>query len=549
MKQKLTVKNLTSGLLQCAFILLFFLVPFTNSLVSAETRGSYHLVGTGPGDADLLTLRALKIINAADVIFSDSKTQERLEGLIKFDGKKILDGYGRLFPFYGKDCSQLSEQEKSREQMSCEEYHQKQTEYATLVRKAVAEGKNVVMLTEGDPTLFGPSIWTVKELADINPVVVPGLSAFNAAHAALKVSLGEVIITAPFKKEGRRETIESLAGHDRATMVIFMPRDFKDVFERLSAVYPKDTPVAVVSYAGHSDKEKPVIGTLEDIGEKTEELEVGMSLIYVGQALEKAQLNHNRKDSGGKKGKFYLVGIGPGDPDLATLRAIKVIEKADLIFAGSRITDRFESSFDGKTVLEGYGRLFPFYGKDCSKVTDEERAREQMSCEEYQEKQREFAALVREAVAQGKTVAMLDNGDPLIYGPCSWSLIELKDLDTEVVPGLSAFNAANAALGAGVTEGTESSSVILASGWSVEEMAVHQATMVLFTMRTEFKKFIDSLSNHYPPESPVAIVVSAGYAQKEKVLHSTLGTVLEQLGEDKLPFEYLLYVGDFLAEK
>lgn len=530
-------------------MMIFTMITLNHTDLRAESKGSYHLVGTGPGDADLLTVRALNIINAADVIFCNPKTKEQLKQHINFDGKEVLDGYGRLFPFYGKDCSQLTEEEKTRERMSCEEYHQKQTEFASLTRKAVADGKNVVMLSGGDPTIFGPGIWTVKELDDINPVVVPGLSAFNAAHAALKVSLGEVIITSPFKKEGRKDTIESLAGHDRATMVIFMPRDFKDVFARLSKVYPENTPVAVVSYAGHSNKETAVIGIVGDIEKKLDGLEVRMSMIYVGKALEKAQFVHNKEEKADGKGKFYLVGIGPGDSDLATLRAMKVIEKADLIFAGTRIKDRFESHFEGKSVLDGYHRLFPFYGKDCSKVTEEEKAKEQMSCEEYQEKQRELAAMVREAVSQGKTVAMLDNGDPLIYGPCSWSLIELNDLDTEVVPGLSALNAANAALGKGVTDGATSNSVILASGWSVEEMAVHQATMVLFTMRTEFKKFIDSLLKQYSPETPIALVISAGYAEKEKVMHATLGNVLEQLGEGKLPFEYLLYVGDFLAQK
>jgi precorrin-4 methylase len=545
MKKKLNT-NPTSGLFYCVFIFLFLITSGTYSMVSAGIQGSYHLVGTGPGDADLLTVRALKIINAADMIFCNPKTKEQLEQHVNFDGKVVFDGYGRLFPFYGKDCSQLTEEEKSRERMSCEEYHQKQVEFASLVRKAVADGKNVVMLSGGDPTIFGPSIWTIKELADIHPVVVPGLSAFNAAHAALKVSLGEVIITAPFQREGRKDTIENLAGHDRATKVIFMPRDFKDVLARLSTVYPDNTPVAIVSYAGHSDKEKAVIGTVGDIEKKLDGLDVRMSMIYVGKALEKAQFVHNKEEKADGKGKFYLVGIGPGDSDLATLRAMKVIEKADLIFAGNRIKDRFVPLLEGKKVLEDYGRVFPFYGKDCSKVTIEEKAKEQMSCEEYQQKQREFASMVREAVSQGKTVAMLDNGDPLIYGPCSWSLLELSDLETEVVPGLSALNAANAALGKNVTSGGTANSVILASGWSVEEMAVHQATMVLFTMRTEFKKFIDSLSKHYSPETPIALVISAGYAEKEKVMYSTLGTVMDQLGEDKLPFEYLLYVGDFL---
>jgi precorrin-4 methylase len=550
MEKKRMINNLTSTLLLNAFILVILIIAGIHSPASAglepDTKGSYHLVGTGPGDADLLTVRALKIINAADVIFCNPKIKEQLEQHVDFDGKEVLDGYSRLFPFYGKDCSLLTEEEKSRERMSCEEYHQKQDEFASLVRKAVADGKNVVMLSGGDPTIFGPSIWTLKELADINPVVVPGLSAFNAAHAALKVGLGEVIITAPFQREGRKDTIENLAGHDRATMIIFMPRDFKDVLARLSKVYPENTPVAIVSYAGHSGKETAVIGTVGDIEKKLDGLDVRMSMIYVGNALEKAQFVHNKEEKADGHGKFYLVGIGPGDSDLATLRAMKVIEKADLIFAGNRITDRFAPLLEGKKVLEDYGRVFPFYGKDCSKVTEEEKAKEQMSCEEYQQKQREFASMVREAVSHGKTVAMLDNGDPLIYGPCSWSLLELSDLATEVVPGLSALNAANSALGKNVATGETSNSVILASGWSVEEMAVHQATMVLFTMRTEFKKFIDSLSKHYSSETPIALVISAGYAEKEKVMYSTLGTVMDQLGEDKLPFEYLLYVGDFL---
>jgi len=272
------------------------------------------------------------------------------------------------------------------------------------------------------------------------------------------------------------------------------------------------------------------------------------SIVYVGQTLGRAAFDPDAPSKPAGKGKYYLVGVGPGDPDLITLRGKKVIESADLIFAHRRLKDKFKDILAGKEVLTGYHRLFPFYGKPCSEVKPGEKKRERMSCEEYHQKQSEFAALVRAAVAEGKTVAMLDSGDPLVYGPCSWSLTELRDIDTEVVPGLSCFNAANAALKAGVTEGKTSHSVILASGWSVEEMAVHQSTMVLFTMRTQFKKFVDSLSTQYPADTPVAIVFSAGYAEKEKVMHGTLGTILDQVGTGRMPFEYLLYVGDFLAD-
>jgi len=518
--------------------------PFTGT----GGRGTYQLVGTGPGDGDLLTPRGLKAIQDAHLVFCNPSTQEKLAPYVDFRGKEVLDGYGRLFPFYGKDCSKVTEEEKSRERMSCEEYHRKQAEFAKRVREAVAGGKNVVMTSGGDPTLYGPSTWTLQELADINPVVVPGLSALNAANAALQATVGEVIITAPFQKKDCHDTIENLSIHDGATMVIFMPRDIKDLLARLARVYPARTPMAVVNCAGQADKESVVIATVGSMGEKLRDTDSRMSLVYVGKALEGAQYRPEPRKARSSKGKFYLVGTGPGDADLATLRALKVMEKADLVFARKTLEEKFAPQLKGKEVLDGYGRLFPFYGKDCSKLTPEERAREKMSCEEYHKKQAEFSSIVRTAVARGKTVAMLDNGDPLIYGPCSWTLTELRDINTEAVPGLSAFNAGNAALRTGVTEGKNSHSVILASGWTVDEMAVHQAAMVLFTMRTEFKKFIDSLSKHYPPETPVAIVVNAGYAEKEQVIRGNLGTIFQQLGENKLPFEHLLYVGDFLAK-
>ena len=513
---------------------------------AADTQGSFKIVGIGPGDGDLLTVRAVKAIRAADLVFCSARSREKLAPYVDLAGKQVLDGYGVLFRYYGKDCAQLKPEEKTWHGMSCEQFHQKQAEFVRLVREAVSAGQRVVLLSSGDPTIYGPDMWSLKALHDLNPTVVPGLSAFNAANAALQAGLGEVIITAPFKRQARMDTIEQLAGHARATLVIFMPRDLKDLFARLAKVYPADTPAAIVCNAGVAGRQKAVGGTVGGFAAGLSGVDEHLAIVYVGQPLSRARFKKQPASVENSKGKFFLVGVGPGDPDLATLRALKVIEKADLIFAGKKISDKFGRYLAGKKVFDGYHRLFPFYGKDCAEVTETDKSRERMSCEQYHQKQAEFSALVRAAVAKGQTVAMLDSGDPMVYGPCSWSLTELHDLETEVVPVLSCFNAANAALRAGVTEGQNSHSVIFASGWTVDEMAVHQGTMVLFTMRTQFKKFIDALAKHYPADTPAAIVCSAGYAAKEKVLHATLGTIADQVGQDRLPFEYLLYVGDFL---
>ena len=249
--------------------------------------------------------------------------------------------------------------------------------------------------------------------------------------------------------------------------------------------------------------------------------------------------------------RFYLVGLGPGDPDLMTLRAVKVIEQADLIFCSERWTERLAAYLEGKEVVHGYWRLFPYYGRDPSEFEGEERRR----CEQITRKRNEFIARVREAVKQGKTVAMLDSGDPLIYGPSAWCLEEFEDLDPVVVPGLSCFNAGNAALRRGITTGGNTKSVILtADDWpgmtdTIEKLSVHRATMVLFTMKAQFDDFIARLSVNYPPETPVAVVKQAGYAEKEEVIEGTLSTIRDRIGNERLPFEYLIYVGDFLTHR
>lgn len=523
------------------------LVLLLASALPSLAAGSFRLVGLGPGDFDLMTPRQLKAIQEADLIFCSDKAKAMLTPKVDFAGKLVVDGYGLIFPFYGEDCAKVPETRKKRWNKTCQEYAQKRAEFLELVRKAVARNNKVVMTCGGDPTIYSPAIWVMEELKNMDAKVVPGISSFNAANAALKASLGEVIITAPFPGKPDKDTIESLAKHERATMVIFMPRDFKKLMPRLAGAYAPETPMAVVSNAGQSGKERVISGTVGDIEPKLKNADPWLSLVYVGKSRYQVRQKTNKPKSAGK-GNFYLVGIGPGDPDLASLRALKVMKKADMIFAHKRIQERFAKQLKGKKVLTGYGRLFPFYGKACpKKETPLTKIVADMSCEKYHRKQAEFGAITRKAVAQGKTVAMLDDGDTMVYGPCSWTVAELSDIDTEVVPGMSCFNAANAALGKSVTGGGDTHSVLFASGWSVGEMAPHKATMTLFTMRNKLGKFVDTLLKSYGPETPVAIVFHAGYSQKERVMRGTLGDIMAKMQGQKLPFQHLLYVGDFLS--
>lgn len=248
-----------------------------------------------------------------------------------------------------------------------------------------------------------------------------------------------------------------------------------------------------------------------------------------------------------------LVGVGPGDPDLMTLRAVATVDQADVIFCSDWIVERFGEALrlGEKEVYNQYWRLFPFYGQDLASVPAEQRP----DAEALDAKRKEFIAKVREAVKQGKKIAILDSGDPLIYGPWAWTLEEFADLKLVVVPGLSSFNAANAALGRGVTNAETTKAVILSSDdWpgktdTIERLATHGSTMVLFTMRAEFADLIRKLRTQYPPETPVAIVKYAGFASQEEVVPGRLETILDQVSSDDLPFEYLIYVGSFLDHR
>ncbi len=252
--------------------------------------------------------------------------------------------------------------------------------------------------------------------------------------------------------------------------------------------------------------------------------------------------------------RLYLVSTGNGDPDTITLKAVNTIRDSDIVFCHERLRNKFPDLLEGKEIHDpGFG-IFAVYGKSKSQFKMNKRF-------DYDEKMARFEKInriIRDAVKAGKTVSVLCSGDPTIYGPNMWYMEAFEDLNPDIVTGVSCFNAANAALKKGITSGIKAHSVILTATFgredydgpdSIEKLASHQATMAFFTMFMNMEAVVEKLKTHYPADTPVAVVSHAGYRDKEQVIVATLDTILDKIRGRETGFEYMLYVGDFLANR
>jgi len=256
---------------------------------------------------------------------------------------------------------------------------------------------------------------------------------------------------------------------------------------------------------------------------------------------------------------FYLVSIGCGDPDNITVKAMKTIKKSDVIFCSDEMKAAWPDLFRGKECLprppiaihkyfrartSGFSQGSPDQNKKAAKAKKALKA---------------FVSTVTRAVESGKTVCLLDHGDPGIYGPYIWTVDVLKAFNPKVIPGVSSFNAANAALGKGVTFGRAAKSVILTNGAdlrkgyegtdTLDRMTATGSAMVVFTMFTDFEKLIKEVSLRHPKQTPVALVIKAGYDNGQEVVKGTLADIVAKVrAYGDVPFEHLVYIGDFMAE-
>ena len=216
-------------------------MPFhkTGGAEPAEQRGKVFLVGAGPGDPDLLTVKALRLIQSADVILHDDLVPQSILDLAARSAQTVN---------VGKRCGKKS--------ITQDEIHK------LMVTHARAE-RSVVRLKSGDPLLFGRAAEEIAALsaAEIPFEIVPGITAGSAAAAALGVSLTSrnAASSVVFSTGHHAASHDSAAlpARENATRVVYMPgRDLRMLaLEWLQEGLPPEFPCAIVSRAGHPDQE------------------------------------------------------------------------------------------------------------------------------------------------------------------------------------------------------------------------------------------------------------------------------------------------------
>jgi precorrin-4/cobalt-precorrin-4 C11-methyltransferase len=230
----------------------------------------------------------------------------------------------------------------------------------------------------------------------------------------------------------------------------------------------------------------------------------------------------------------YFVGSGPGDPDLITLKAKRLVEKADvIIYSGSLLNPKIL-----KDAKEGVS-LYDASHMDREKIHQ----------------------ILKDSTKQGKLAIRFHDGDPGIFSTIREQIdkLEREGLQCKVVPGVSSILGAAASMNLELTLPGNTQTLIITRAEfrtvvpdreKISELAKHGATIAFYLSVHLIEDIVKELLNGgvYTMETPAAVIYHATW-EDERIIRGSLGDIVKRTKEARIIKSALVIVGEVLAPK
>ena len=255
--------------------------------------------------------------------------------------------------------------------------------------------------------------------------------------------------------------------------------------------------------------------------------------VLAGRSVDVEEIASTLRTGEQDPGEVVLVGAGPGDPSLLTLRALRALQNADVIL---------------------YDRLVSAEILDLAR-RDAERINVGKTAGDAQVSQDEINTLLVQLAQQGKRVCRLKGGDPFIFGRGGEELEALAAAGVrfEVVPGVTAAAGCAAYAGIPLTHRDHAQSLVFVTGHTKDEagdtvdwdhLARPAQTVVFYMGLGHLERIVSRLRAHGAPESRAAAIVEQGTRAEQRVVTGTLADLAQKARQSGIQSPALLIVGE-----
>lgn len=256
------------------------------------------------------------------------------------------------------------------------------------------------------------------------------------------------------------------------------------------------------------------------------------NLVLAGKEEEAQAVCNNVIAEKEHSGEVFLVGAGPGDPDLLTLKAVRLIQQADIVFYDRLVSPAILEYCNSKAEMH-------YVGKAKS---------------DHSVPQNDINQLLADHAKQGKTVLRLKGGDPFIFGRGGEEIELLADQQVpfQVVPGITAASGCSSYAGIPLTHRDHAQSVRFVTGHLKDGTAnlpwgelIHpQQTLVIYMGLTGVSHISKELiANGMGSDTPIALI-EKGTLPEQKVYTSTLADIPNVIANNKISAPTLTIIGD-----